>query len=99
MITKPRYITAGVKETLPAFVQYILWYLIETMNVPQKDYLQVFEFEPCRRSGRFKLRILHRQEEPAYQKEYLINIKQNVNGKIYVIDDGTHCTMLWADEY
>lgn len=99
MITKPRYITAGVREMLPASLQHILWYVIETMKVPEKDYLQIFELAPCRNNGKHQLRILHRQEEPAYQKEYFINTKQHINRKIYVIDDGTHCTMLLADEY
>ena len=44
-------------------------------------------------------RIVHEQEEPEYHKEYDIDIENPITAKVYVIDDGDHCTMLLAEEY
>ena len=61
-----------------------------------KDYLQVFT---CTESDG-KQKIEHIQEEPEYQREYLINIDAPYFiGKIFVVDDETHSTMLLAEEY
>lgn len=66
------------------------------MKVP-KDYLQVFEFTV---EGN-KQRIIHSQEEPEYKREYLLKLTDALFfvGKIFVIDDGDHSTMILASEY
>lgn len=47
-----------------------------------------------------KQRIVHSQEVPEYKREYLFNTDAPVFiGKIFVIDDETHSTMLLAEEY
>ena len=46
-----------------------------------------------------KQRIVHEQEVPEYKREYLLAFPEPVNAKVYVIDDGDHCTMLLAEEY
>ncbi len=99
MFTGAKYITQGIKNKVPAFLQNILWYMIETMEVGQKDYLQVFQLECVSENGKHKQRIVHSQEQPLFQKEYIICAKKIVIEKIYVIDDDIHCTMLCADEY
>jgi hypothetical protein len=99
LFTGAKYITQGVKETLPSFLQNILWYLIETMDVTEKDYLQVFDLSHTSEDGKMKQTILHTQEQPPYRKEYFICTKQIVAEKIFIIDDYTHCTMLLASEY
>ena len=71
-----------------------MWELINTMPV-DKDYLQVFSLSEA--NGR--QRIKHTQEEPEYYKEYVFDIDIPVTEKIFVIDDGTHSTMLLANEY
>ena len=38
----PRYATRGISSTLPLMLQIILWGLIDTMEVVEKDYLQIF---------------------------------------------------------
>ena len=60
-----------------------------------KDYLQVFSLS----SDNGRQRIIHSQEIPEYQKEYVLNIGSPVTEKIFVIDDQTHSTMLLANEY
>lgn len=99
MFTGTKYITQGIKTNIPTFVQYILWHLIETMNIGQKDYFQVFQLEGVFLEGRLQQKIIHSQEEPNYRKEYTLFTKKIVYNKIFVIDDETHCTMLLAEEY
>lgn len=43
-------------------------------------------------------RITHKQEQPEYCKEYLLDTKP-VTETVFVIDDGTHTTMLLGEEY
>ncbi len=99
MFTGTKYITQGIKAEIPVFLQNILWYMIETMEVGEKDYLQVFQLSHASEGGVIKQRIVHTQEQSPYRKEYTICTKQIVTAKIFVIDDRTHCTMLLADEY
>lgn len=90
-----RFITCGVAEKVDILLQIFIWECIE--NLPQpKDYLQVFEF--AEENG--KLKIVHSQEEPEYKREYLIKTDAPFFvGKIFVIDDEPHVTMLLAEEY
>ena len=60
-----------------------------------KDYLQVFSLS----SDNGRQRIIHSQEIPEYQKEYVLNVGSPVTEKIFVIDAKTHSTMLLANEY
>ena len=95
MFTSPGYATRGVTATVPLMLQIILWDLIDSMEVEEKDYLQVFRLST--ESG--KQKIIHEQEQPEYIKEYLIPSEEPITAKIFVIDDETHTTMLLAEEY
>ena len=76
-------------------LQLFMWQCIYEMP-PPKDYLQVFELSV--KYGNQK--IMHIQEEPEYQREYLIiSDAPFFVGKIFVIDDETHSTMILAEEY
>ena len=39
------YVTKGVTETIPVYLQNNLWYIFEIMDVSEKDCLQVFKLE------------------------------------------------------
>ena len=95
MFKNPRYCTSGVTGTLPLMTQIILWGLIDTMEVAEKDYLQVFLLSD--EDG--QQRIIHEQEQPEYRKEHLFPSDTPITAKIFVIDDETHTTMLLAEEY
>lgn len=103
---EPRYMTSGINERLPVLYQIFLWDTIDNLrDGGQKlDYLQIFRIQTKDnpdRKGKLLI-ITHSQEKPPYQKEYIIPIRadsEEVNGKIYVIDDMEYATMLWADEY
>ncbi|MBQ8171812.1 MAG: hypothetical protein IJZ95_07495 [Oscillospiraceae bacterium] len=89
------YCTNGISERLPLTVQAFLWGLIRTMEVPEQDYLQVFTLTV--EKGFQK--ILHEQEFPEYSRDYVIPSSRPITAKIFVIDDETHSTMLFAEEY
>ena len=99
MFNNNRYVTKGVTSTIPEFLQSILWYAIDTMPITKKDYLQIFELSPTINDGVQKQKIIHIQEQPAYRKDFIITTKECITTKVYVIDEGTHCIMLLANEY
>ena len=95
MFNNPKHLTKGVHSSIPSWLVILLWHLIEIMSVEQKDYLQVFRL---RRTDTDQ-HITHTQEQPPYQYELDVPCTDAVTAKIFVIDDGTHSTMLLADEY
>lgn len=98
MFDGKRYMTNGVLTKIPLYLQNILWYIVETMPEP-KDHLQVFRLLGVNENGTMKQKIIHSQESPPYEKEYIISTTAIINSKVYIIDDETHSTMLLPDEY
>jgi len=89
-----KFITRGISEKIPPLLQIVLWEHI--FNLPaDRDYLQVFFLSE--ENGR--QRIKHTQEVLKYCKEYVYDFDTPITAKIFVIDDGTHSTMLLAEEY
>ena len=66
--------------------------MILTMEVPRKDYLQVFILTTTP-TGQH---IVYEQEQPPYRYELEV---EWMDAKVFVIDDRTYSTMLLADEY
>ena len=95
MFQNEKYLTRGVSQTIPNWLVILLWYLIATMQTEHKYYLQVFRLQ---KNGQGQ-RITHTQEQPPYSKELFVPCVDAVNAKLFVIDDGTHSTMLLAEEY
>ena len=97
MFQNERFITRGIADELSPVLQAALWQLIDEMDVPEKDYLQVFKLSG---SGSEQI-IIHEQEQPEYKKEHRLELVGTpiFVGKIFVIDDGDHTTMLKASEY
>ncbi len=92
-----RYVTRGINSSLDFHEQNLFWTFIDELAIEQ-DYLQVFKLE-CHGEG---TKILHKQEEPFYAKEY--QLKTTLLGKkaedtIFVIDNGEYSTMMFANEY
>lgn len=101
-----RYLTSGIDERLPPEYQILIWNTIDNLRDAgqELDYLQVFRIETVEREdGSEKIiRFLHSQEVPPFEKVYELPVKPedvSLMGKVYVIDDITHATMLWAEEY
>ena len=96
--SKGRYLTRGVDNEIPLALQMFLWERIDALP-KEKDYLQVFVLSE---SATGLQKIVHKQEVPEYRVEYVITQElapKAVTAKIFVIDDGNHCTMLLAEEY
>jgi hypothetical protein len=95
MFNNKRFITHGIESDVPLWLQNLMWYAIETMEVEPKDYLQVFTLS----AENGKQKIAHAQEQPPYEKQYTVDVDAPIDAKIFVIDDQTHSTMLLAEEY
>lgn len=98
-----RYITCGINENLDEELQRFIWISIDMQNVfyeDEMDYLQVFSFEKIEEDV---LAIKQSQEKPSKMTVHYTKFKPEyekiLNKKIYVIDDGDHSTMLFAEEY
>ena len=95
MFKNNRYITRGVQSRIPHDTQRLLWYLIDVLEIPEVDSFQFFNLTI--EDG--KQKITHKQEQPEYSVELLVEVSEPVSEKVYVIDDGEHSTMLLAEEY
>ena len=94
MFQNDRYLTCGVDSSIPLELQMFLWQCVDGLPEP-RDHLQVFDLKPI---GNLQS-ITHRSEEPEYRMDYLLPADSPISEKIYVIDDGTHSTMLLSSEY
>lgn len=92
--SKGRYLTRGVDAEIPLYLQVFLWECMDRMPEP-KDYLQVF-----RLSGDHGLQVVyHTAEQPQFAMTYFVLAEKSITAKVYIMDDGEHCTMLLAEEY
>ena len=93
--SKGRYLTIGVDKEIPIDIQIFMWKAVDNMPEP-KDYLQVFNLTV--QNGLQVIR--HTSEKPKYEMTYILTtLTKAVTSKVYIIDDGDHCTMLLAEEY
>lgn len=97
MFDNQRYMTRGIESTIPYETILLLWQLIDgRKKESEMDYLQVFQLTV---QGRLQ-HIEHRQEEPPYEAQFAVETDaEPVHAKIFVIDDGSHSTILLAEEY
>ena len=97
MFNNQRFVTCGIADELSPELQAFLWKLIKEMDVTEQDYLQVFDLSGC---GDEQI-IVHEQEQPPYRQEHRIRLNDVpfYIGKIFVIDDTDHSTMMKASEY
>ena len=96
-----RYITKGISSEIPFYLQNLMWLMIDSMEVSEKDYLQVFKLEKVDVCGKTFQKITHSQEQPEYKNSMVVPVDEEevFEGKVFVIDDVSHCTMLLAEEY
>jgi hypothetical protein len=95
--SKNRYITKGVEENVPLYLIMLMWELIDRENANTAlDCLQIFRLSA---EGN-RQKVIHEQEQPKkFRKTYDLSATELFTGKVYVIDDGDHETMLLAEEY
>lgn len=101
-LDKARYMTKGIAREVPLELQIAIWAIIqEESSQHQMDYLQVFQLHI---DAERNLRIDYKQEVSEQARTYELSnigkVPSQLDGrKIYVIDDMTHITMLFASEY
>ena len=95
MFENQKFLTHGITAQLPLWMINMLWLMILTMEVSEKDYLQVFTLTKAP-TGQH---IVHEQEQPPYRYELDVPCDNAANAKVFVIGDLTHSTMLLAEEY
>ena len=88
--SKGRYLTRGVDAEIPIALQVMMWQAVDQIPEP-KDYLQVFRLS--------EEIVHHTSEQPQFEMTYIVEAEKPVTAKVYIIDDGEHCTMLLAEEY
>lgn len=103
MFNSNRYITRGISDEVPMEIVFLLWSLIDELKVKSKgkmDYLQVFELKILDNEDIVENQIvIHRTEEPEYERSHALLADEPIATKIYVIDSMNYCTMLLAREY
>lgn len=95
MFENQKFLTRGVENEIPSWLINLMWHMVLTMEVPRKDYLQVFILTKTP-TGQH---IVHEQEQPPYRYELEVEYPDAVDAKVFMIDDRTYSTMLLADEY
>ena len=95
MFDDQKILTRGVMADIPSWLTNLMWHMVLTMEVKEKDYLQVFTLTKTPTSQH----IVHEQEQPPYRYELDVPCGDAVDAKVFVIDDSTHSTMLLAEEY
>lgn len=89
-----RFFTKGIDTDLSKEVQIVCWKLVDNLvkeKVSEVDCLQIFEFE---KNQEDKLVVVHRQEQPIYQKSYGLKLEESIVDfdiyKLWLIDDGVY---------
>lgn len=103
MFGNKRYMTKGIDAELPLDLILFLWARIDQLKEESNgdmDYLQVFELKKITEPNVVENQmVIHRTEVPGYMKSHAICVTKSITDKVYVIDSGDHCTMLFAKEY
>ena len=95
MFENQKFLTIGVQNEIPSWLIDLIWCMVFSMKTEHKDYLQVFTLTKTP-TGQH---IVYEQEQPLYRYELDIPCYDDVDAKVFVIDDLTHSTMLLAEEY
>lgn len=100
MFNNEKYVTNRIQNELSQELILFLWILIdEARNKTELDYLQIFHLSKDKINGIPVQKVTHTQEIPQYKNEVYFLCDKIINDKVYCIDDETHSTMLFANEY
>ena len=86
-----RYMTKGISSEIPFYIQNLMWIMIDSMEIREKDYLQIFELSKVVVNGKVFQKIIHRQEQPEYEKTIVIPVDEKI-----VIEKRYMLLMMWA---
>lgn len=103
MFDNKRYVTRGIKSTLPQVITSFLWCLIDEIRQTdhEVDYLQVFNLWEDKDSIGTPIQVIkHSQEVPEYEAIYNLYLPiKPIISKVYIVDSISYSTMLLAEEY
>jgi len=88
-----KMVSPRVADAIPQWLQNMLWYLIETMEVDVKKRVQLFELSTVLQDGIIRQRIIHLQQ-PNYHREYVVSAVVMVEALIVAIDTGKYCVLI-----
>ena len=97
-------ITRRIEREMDPITEFVLWDEIQEMRKKgiEPDWLQVFKLKTVRTRSKdtLLLKVTHIQESPAYENKFNFTVfpGEELNGTVFVIDDLTHATMMWAEE-
>ena len=95
MLNNQKFLTRGIESEIHSWLVHLMWHMVLTMEIEEKDYLQVFELTKTPVGQH----IVHEQEQSPYSNELDVPCDDAVDAKVFVVDDLTHSTMLLAEEY
>lgn len=70
MFDNQKFLTRGVENEIPSWLINLMWHMVLTMEVPRKDYLQVFILTKTP-TGQH---IVHEQEQPPYRSSLMCRV-------------------------
>ncbi|RAU91043.1 DUF960 family protein [Paenibacillus sp. YN15] len=97
MFNGTKIISQSVQDAVPLWLQNVIWYVLETMDIPVQSAVQSFRLtsQPKTDDPRsYHLTVLHCQQHPYYRKEHALTAPRPVTAHILVIDNPPHCFML-----
>jgi len=96
-------ITRGINHELSAELILFLWSRVDALKLKSSgnmDYLQVFELKDItEHENQVNQLIIHKTEQPEYEKIYAIKDEKPISDKIYIIDISDYSIMLFEYEY
>ena len=93
---KKRIITSGIRKEIPIWMQNLMWFLWESMDVVKKNALQSFSLS-CE-GGMQK--IEHSQIHPPYRKAIMISEKEKIIFRdVIILETHYSLIMMLNDEY
>ena len=95
MFDDQKFLTRGIESEIPSWLVHLMWHMVLTLEIEEKDYLQVVKLTKTPVGQH----IVHEQEQPPYSYELDVPCDDAVDAKVFIIDDLTHSTMLLAEEY
>lgn len=96
---KQRYATRQIVSKVSVEIQVLLWRINDNRRNNQEpmDYLQVFHLQ---RSGDVQM-ITNNQEQPPMELVVRLELEESqpIDTIIWIVDDGSHCTMMFPNDY
>lgn len=93
---KERRITSGIYGAIPRWLQNLMWFLWESMDVPEREWFQVF----CLSERDRMQKVDHSQNNPPYHKVIVVHAEgETICEKVIILESHSSLTMMLHSEY